>query len=255
MILKTKINVVELDGWRHPVDAIVWQPNQTKKLPLVIFCHGVGEAGTDINKLFAQGLPAILNNGYMPPFDFVMVAPQRNSWSPTVQWCKSLIADAAATYDIDVNRVFLTGLSAGGNTTFLSQFTTDIAGAKMFAGIAPLSAANGDIDVALASTFLQTKTPVWSTCGAMDGLESYNSSYVKTINAKVPGLATYTKIPGIGHGGWTSVYDGSVTDASGKSIWDFFASVKTAVPVIQPLAGKKLIKTISLYDDNTYDEK
>lgn len=258
MITTTQINVTEIDGYRHSVNAVLWQPNLNKNLPLVIFCHGVGEAGTDVNKLFWQGLPKVLKEGYVPPFDFVMIAMQRGSWSPPVQWCTSVIEEAYKLYGIDKSRVYLTGLSAGGNTTYLSQFTTDMVSAEKFAAIAPLSAANADIIEANAISFVTTKTPVWSTCGQYDNFEYYNAIFSRDINAKVPGLCTYTKIPGIAHSGWADVYKGITKDASDSTIWDFFKNkvrggVTPIPPVVVPsvivLPTKKLVKTILIYDD------
>ena len=45
-----------------------------KKWPLIVFLHGVGERGNDLNVVTGQGLPRLLKQRHT--FPFVTVAPQ-----------------------------------------------------------------------------------------------------------------------------------------------------------------------------------
>ena len=48
--------------------------NTSATFPLVLFLHGVGERGNDLDLVETHGLPKIINNGER--FPFITVAPQ-----------------------------------------------------------------------------------------------------------------------------------------------------------------------------------
>src|SRR6186997_2211280 len=73
----------------YNVNAVIYTPanySAAKKYPLVLFMHGMGEAGTNVNLLYNTGLPNVLKGGYKPSFEFVMIAPQRSSYSVDPTW-------------------------------------------------------------------------------------------------------------------------------------------------------------------------
>src|SRR3954465_7178569 len=81
-IWSDKVNI--LTSGSYTVNAVIYTPanyDATKKYPLVLFMHGTGEAGTNVNLLYNTGLPKVLKGGYKPSFEFVMIAPQRSSYS------------------------------------------------------------------------------------------------------------------------------------------------------------------------------
>lgn len=193
------------------------------KLPLVISCHGSGEAGSDTVGVLRNGLPATLASGYEPPFDFIMVAPQRSSYGIDPAWLYAIVADMEARYPIDPTRIYLTGYSAGGWAVYGSQMNIDTSLGKLFAALAPLSAATQDLTMANIGW---VKAPVWDIAGAAD--QSYaeqDSTLVGNINAVHPGLAYYESRAGFGHGpSWTDFYNANYKDKQGRSIWDFLYS-------------------------------
>src|SRR2546423_10977854 len=116
------------------VNAVIYTPanyTASKRYPLVIFSHGTGEAGTDINLLYNTGLPRVLKNGYKPYFDFVMIAPQRSSYSVDPSWLPGILKDAISRFSIDTTRIYLTGLSAGRWNCFWTQLNIDNCLAKI----------------------------------------------------------------------------------------------------------------------------
>src|SRR5205807_1392470 len=57
---------VPITAWGTTANGYVYIPHDyavQKSCPVVIFFHGVGEAGTDPTKLLNQGLPKLLNDG------------------------------------------------------------------------------------------------------------------------------------------------------------------------------------------------
>lgn len=98
-----------------------YDPNSNPAYPLIIFLHGGGENGTDISKVLNPfgGLPIYLYNKSFP-MQSVVIAPQ----SPTPNWSKESIKAAydyaVKNYHVDVDRVYVTGLSFGGGASCLA---------------------------------------------------------------------------------------------------------------------------------------
>lgn len=85
--------------------------------PLLLFLHGSGERGSDLEKVKAWGPPKLIAEGTKLPF--IVVSPQ----CPTGQhWdiyvLKQLLDDLIKTYNVDKSRIYLTGLSMGGYGTW-----------------------------------------------------------------------------------------------------------------------------------------
>jgi poly(3-hydroxybutyrate) depolymerase len=120
------------------IDYLLYLPDDygsKEKWPLIIFLHGAGERGSDLNKVTLHGPPKLVEEGQ--EFPFIIASPQcpDNAWWPylSVQ-VNVLIDDIIENYRVDENRVYLTGLSMGGYGTWA------IAGMnpERFAAIAPI---------------------------------------------------------------------------------------------------------------------
>ena len=94
-----------------------------KKWPLLIFLHGSGESGIELNKVKVNGPPELIEQG--KKFPFIVVSPQappNTGWKAEV--LKGMLDDLKRKYRVDKDRVYLTGLSMGGFGTwdFLKNF-------------------------------------------------------------------------------------------------------------------------------------
>ena len=211
--------------------AIVYLPvgySASKAYPLVIFTHGMGQAGTKVKKLYSEGLPKVLKKGYRPPFKFIMVAVQRNSFSVKPEWLAGILKDTKSRWKIDTSRIYLTGLSAGGWSIYGSQLNFSPAFAKKFAAIVVNSGVTQNTNKDNFDWWKETKTPLWAIVGAADkGYVGKNAYMVNEINKRVPNLATLTVRAGIGHGGWTEIYNGKVK-LNGKNMWEWLYQFKRA---------------------------
>jgi predicted peptidase len=90
-----------------------YDKSENDRYPLILFLHGSGESGTDINLVKTQGLPAYLDT--CRSFPAIVVSPQcpdsRQGWNRYLLY--DLLQSLFSKYKIDTNRVYITGLSMG----------------------------------------------------------------------------------------------------------------------------------------------
>ena len=163
------------------------------KWPVVIFLHGIGEMGNNLDVLRNVGLVKVVSGK-----SFVMIAPQCLSgwWNP--QYLEMVYKEVLAKYHVDPSRVYLTGLSMGGYGTWdwSSAFP------ERFAAIIPIS---GGGDVA-RMTKLKTM-PIWVFHSADDPTVNVNNSRTLVNALKALGSSVkYTEYPDGGHDAWTRTY-------------------------------------------------
>lgn len=86
--------------------------NQKERFPLIVFLHGSGERGTDL-EMVKNHSPFTYKNLIKEPV--AILAPQcpENVWWDT-NAVYHLILEIASEYNIDKSRIYLTGLSMGG---------------------------------------------------------------------------------------------------------------------------------------------
>jgi predicted peptidase len=170
-----------------------------KRWPLMIFLHGAGERGNDIEKVKAWGPPKLVEQ--RPDFPFVLISPQCAEgkwWEPAA--VNALLDKALATYHVDSDRVYLTGISMGGFGTW----ATAMAYPERFAAIVPIC---GGGDVWRAQRLKDM--PIWAFHGDKDKLVPVERS-IEMIEAvkKAGGIeAKLTRYPEVGHDSWKQAYD------------------------------------------------
>ena len=172
--------------------------DRTARWPLLIFLHGSGERGDDLNTVKVHGPPKIADRD--PAFPFVLVSPQlpaNEDWD--VARLDALLDRTLKTLRIDRSRIYLTGLSLGGHATWRWA----AAEPWRFAAIAPV-AGRGDIATACA---LKTM-PVWAFHGDRDDTVPPEGSFamVRAIRA-CGGAPRLTIYPDLGHNSWDPAYD------------------------------------------------
>jgi len=85
--------------------------------PLLIFLHGSGERGSELDSLKIYGPPMMIEQGH--DFPFIVASPQ----CPAGQWLTleelvALLDELTESYRVDADRVYVTGLSLGGRATW-----------------------------------------------------------------------------------------------------------------------------------------
>lgn len=169
--------------------------------PLLVFLHGSGERGTDIEKVKVHGPPKLIQQG--KDFPFVVLSPQ---CPDSVDWdtetLYALIKHIASEYRIDESRIYITGLSMGGWATW------DMAMAypDYFAAIAPVCARINRNYPSRAAELINL--PVWVFHGAADDvvLIGETAKMVKSLE-EAGNKARFTIYPTAGHDSWTETYN------------------------------------------------
>ena len=164
---------------------------------MLLFLHGSGERGTDLEKLKVHGPLKLAASG--TKFPFIIVAPQcpdRRSWD--ADELVALLDDLERKFRIDRSREYLTGISMGGYGTWALV----AAQPKRFAAIAPVC---GGGDPSKASTF--ASVPTWVVHGDKDPSVPFQQS-VDMVEAlkKAGGSPIFTQVVGGTHDVWTEFY-------------------------------------------------
>lgn len=166
--------------------------------PLLVFLHGAGERGDDLDQVKTHGPPKLIAAGQQ--FPMIVVAPQcarGSSWYPDA--VADLTRDIMGRYHVDPNRVYLSGLSMGGFGTW----ATAARHPELFAAVVPICGGGRPED---ANQLKQL--PIWVFHGAQDSAVPLAASQQMVDALRVlGGNLRYTVYPNAGHDSWTATYD------------------------------------------------
>lgn len=174
----------------------------SKKWPLMLFLHGAGERGSDLDKVKVHGPPKLVAQGKTLPF--IIASPQcptGRSWSDPaqVQVLIALLDDLVEKYQVDESRVYLTGLSMGGYGTWALASSRP----ERFAAIVPIC---GGGQPRMARQLRDV--PIWVFHGAKDNVVplAQSEQMVEAVKA-AGGDVQFTVYPEAQHDSWTATYD------------------------------------------------
>jgi poly(3-hydroxybutyrate) depolymerase len=201
----------EQPGLQHPAhfatdlrvetDYLLYLPKdytRQEKWPLVLFLHGSGERGQDLELVKVHGPPKLAGAG--KEFPFIAVSPQCAKES---RWENhrliALLDDLSRRYRVDEDRIYVTGLSMGGAGTWnLAAAIPD-----RLAAIAPICG-GGDPGITKRIAAL----PTWIFQGAKDSEKSVEQAQAMfDALQKNGGSPKYTLYPEAGHDAWTETYN------------------------------------------------
>lgn len=169
--------------------------NENKKdYPLVIYLHGRSRRGNDLNMLKKYGPPFLVKKGY--DFDFIIASPQcpaTKYWS-SENWFEPLYSELKNKYQVDTNKVYLTGMSMGG----YGVFSTALEYPETFAALIALCGGCMNSDLKRICTLKHI--PIWAFHGAKDELVPFSESKkIADALKKCDGNMKLTKMPNAGH--------------------------------------------------------
>jgi hypothetical protein len=173
-----------------------YNADTSKLWPLIIYLHGGSDRGTDLKKLYSQGIPDQIYRGR--EFPFIIISPQcpeHIRWS-TDNWFENFYNEIKAKYRIDTNRVYLTGMSLGGSGTwFLAARYPDI-----FAAIAPMSGFTSHMDFIDDNIDKLANIPIRAFHGKTDNVVPFEETerIIKKLEGKNKKML-FTIEPEVGH--------------------------------------------------------
>jgi predicted esterase len=168
-----------------------------KPLPLLLFLHGSGERGSDVQMVRKWGPLTWIEQGHPQPM--IVIEPQcpEDEWWDPVRLAR-LIDQVSAQYKVDPKRIYVTGLSMGGfgSLEFAATYPERVT------AVASLS---GGEDVELAP---RLKTiPIWFFHGAQDKVVPTSASAdLAHALQKIGAPAELTIYPKVGHEKWDATY-------------------------------------------------
>ena len=141
-----------------------------KKWPLVLYLHGGGEKGSDLDRLKRDSLPDILERRRDLPF--IAASPQLSGKSGEQYWPQEAPVDALFTlldeikseYLVDPKRIYFTGFSDGG----AGVWEIGLIHPEDFAALVPVSGYYG-YPFEVPDNICDLKNvPIWAFHGAED---------------------------------------------------------------------------------------
>lgn len=238
----------------------------TGNYPLIIFLHGLGEKGssvTDLKRQITQGLPKVIAGGAkmeaVNPVDgklykFIVLSPQHHAWTMTAEQLEYMIKTLPNTWRIDMDRIYITGLSAGGQGTIQAiTYTQDLS--NKIAAVVPMSPAHpGEAPMKNFRFAKESRTAAWFFAGRDAGDNTYRLNslrYNDSLNKYNPGGSKVTIHPG-GHCCWADYYNPSYRE-NGMNIYEWMLQFKKGdtIPTVPepPVPPVDTVKYIQILHD------
>ena len=171
------------------------------KFPLLLFLHGAGERGDNLEKVAVHGPPKLIKQGKQ--FPFIVISPQcpkGSRWDPDA--LDAMLDKIIKSHAVDESRIYCTGLSMGGFGTWALGSSNP----NRFAAFAPIC--GGGVDRTAFNAFEMWKKPVWVFHGDADKVVPLEESerMVRALKRR-GGKPKFTIYKGVNHDSWTETYD------------------------------------------------
>jgi predicted peptidase len=171
--------------------------DSSRRWPLLLFLHGSGERGADVSLVARHGPPKIVAE--RPDLPFIVVSPQADAERSWSTWAlHAVLEDVAERYEVDADRVYLTGMSMGG----FGAWDLAMEFPDRFAALAPVCAHGNPSGVCALR-----HVPVWAFHGARDDVVSLAGAQQLVDRLRAcGGDVRFTVYPETGHDAWTETY-------------------------------------------------
>jgi predicted peptidase len=219
---------LEYDGQKYAYNVYVppeYVPD--KPWPCVLFLHGSGERGSDGLMATEVGIASAIRR-HRSWFPAIVVIPQcrrEQSWigpdglGPMGRMALKCVEDTSRRYHLDRDRLYLTGLSLGGQGAWLLAAMMP----EQFAAVVPVCGfiewgESTGIARKLAPRFVNQN--IWTFHGDADKAVSVEKTreLVSAIRA-AGGDVRYTEYAGVGHNSWDRAYNS-------ESLWRWMFAQK-----------------------------
>jgi predicted peptidase len=200
--------------------------DRRKLWPVILFLHGGGEYGSDGMRHTNVGIATALRRD-PDRFPAIVVLPQAKA-DNTPGWqleggkaAMAALDNSIKEFRGDLNRIYLTGLSAGGNGSWYlaSKYPERFAAALIICGFIfefkgrstpvhyPALAPKSEKDPYGYIASRVSRIPIWLFHGDADGSVTVEESRKMFVALKNVGTdVKYTELPGVGHNAWDPAY-------------------------------------------------
>ncbi|HHW72346.1 MAG TPA: phospholipase [Firmicutes bacterium] len=177
---------------------------EAKRWPLLIFLHGAGERGDNLDLVAVHGPLKQVKEGRDLPF--IIAAPQCRenwTWDRSLEELDQLLRELIDGYAVDVEKIYLTGLSMGGFGTWHWAVHQP----RAFAALVPICGGTWPLLGFPERIEVLKEVPIWAFHGADDEvvLPRMTEELVEVL-LKAGAPVRYTKYSGVGHDSWTLAY-------------------------------------------------
>jgi len=196
--LRQKLGLNE--NYQYLVDLPTGYTNDpNKKWPLILFLHGLGECGTDLQQVRKNGLAKLMAAGKQLPA--IVISPQcpppPHGWWET-RTLAHLLDEVSVKYRIDPDRVYVTGLSMGG----FGSWSLALLLPDRFAAVVPICGGGDPADAARLAHL-----PIWAFHGQQDTTVPVTmTTDMITAIRKAGGHPHLTIYPDLNHNSWDRAY-------------------------------------------------
>jgi len=175
-----------------------YEKESESDFPLMLFLHGGGESGTDLEMVKTHGPPSMIEEGHT--FPFMVLTPQnphpRRLWNETA--LIALMNKIEKEYRVDTSRIWVAGLSRGayGAWRLAIQYPDRFAALVAICGETPDHYAGW-----------LGQMPIWVFHGEKDKTISIRESDEMVAALRKNGNPVrYTKYPDTGHNAWDQTF-------------------------------------------------
>lgn len=176
-----------------------YEKNLNEPWPVIIFLHGSSLRGDNLEKVKEYGLSWLIEEG--KDFPFIIVSPQcpaNKTWA-TDDWFPDFLEELKSKYRIDPDRIYLTGVSLGGEGVWWLAIKYP----ETFAAIAPVCGPTGALNLPVKARRIK-HIPAWVFHGAKDVNVLVRESETMVAGLKeYGGDVTFEVFPEAGHSAFT----------------------------------------------------
>jgi predicted esterase len=195
-----------------------YDTDPAKRWPLLLYLHGMGERGGDLQVVRHSGLAKVVAEGRAIPA--IVISPQlpmNQDWS--LPALSQLLDDAAAKYRVDPDRIGLVGVSSGGDASWGLALTYP----DRFAALVVMAGEYHNDDYTRVRNL-----PVWVFEGGKDeAVDPDSVLFAPRAIALAGGHPHITMYPELGHNCWDKAL---ATDA----VYTWLLAQKRGQPEVVP---------------------
>ena len=181
-----------------------YEPFLPVRRPLVVFLHGRGERGRDLEALLRYGVPPLVLA--REDFPFITLSPQcpeDSEWGDRLAGVLDLLRFVSTTFAVDSQRTYLTGLSMGGR----GAWQLAVEHPERFAAVVSICGRVPAMPDFFDRLPVLRDKPIWVFHGAQDEVVPIaDSNRIVAALRNIGSDVRYTVYPDAGHDSWTPAY-------------------------------------------------